>query len=166
MIEEPAGGAREGWRIERATADDVIALEEAKRAFWGDRDLPALHHVLLVYEFGDTALVVRGDDNSSLLAYAFALLTPAQKLYIHLVAVREDQRGRGLARGLYEELFRIAAARGARRAKAFARPENTASRTFHTRMGFTATDVPNYVGGEMRVVFERDIGIPEGGMSN
>jgi ribosomal protein S18 acetylase RimI-like enzyme len=152
---------------ERATVDDVLTLAEQRREFWGERDLPALFHVLLVHEFGETALVVRDEEGGCVLAYAFALLTPSDTLYIHLLAVRAGHRGRGLARILYERLFEIASAHGARQARAFARPENAASHAFHTRMGFTAADTPDYAGrGQMRVVFTREIGVHETGMSN
>lgn len=166
-IEARRGGAGdERGQPQRATVDDLLTVADERREFWGDRDLPALFHVLLVREFGETALVVR-DEGGRVLAYAFALLTPSDTLYIHLLAVREGHRRGGLAQLLYERLFEIAGARGARRAKAFARPENEGSRAFHERMGFTTAETPDYVGrGEMRVVFTREIVVREGGMSN
>lgn len=148
-------------RVEPATIDHLVAIRGEQRAFWGERDLAAIHHPLLVHDFGETAFVVPGPEGE-VLAYLFGLLTPQGVAYSHLVAVREGHRRRGLARRLYEELESVARSRGARAIKAFTRPTNATSIAFHTALGFTATDVPGYVGpGETRTVFWKPL--EEGG---
>jgi GNAT superfamily N-acetyltransferase len=141
-----------------ATIEDLIAIRGEQRAFWGERDLSAIHHPLLVHEFGSGALVIRAP-GGLVLAYLFGLLTPERVGYIHLVAVRDGHRGEGLGRTLYAAFERIAREHGARALKAFTQPSNTGSIAFHTALAFTATETPGYVGpGETRTVFWRELG--------
>lgn len=149
------------YEPERATVADLAAVAEEPREFWGDRDLPVLHHPLLVHDFGETALVIRGDAGEAraegrdrVIAYLFGLLTPSGVGYIHLVAVREGNRREGLARSLYERFEDVAREHGAHALKAFAQPVNTRSIAFHRALGFTATATADYAGpGETRTVF-------------
>jgi len=152
---EPGGEAAP--RIEHAGVADLLAVVEDRREFWGDRQLPALHHPLLIYEFGQTAFVVRGEDGR-VLAYLFGLLTPRGVGYVHVVAVRRGHRRGGLARALYERFAGAAREHGARSLKAFTRPENATSIAFHRAQGFGVTVTPDYAGpGETRVVFTREL---------
>jgi GNAT superfamily N-acetyltransferase len=144
-------------RIEPATIDDLVAVADEPREFWGERDLPALHHPLLIHEFGDTAFVIR-DEHGHVIAYLFGLLAPAHVGYIHLVAVREGHRRAGLARALYARFAEAAQDLGARSLKAFTQPVNTTSIAFHRSIGFRVSEVPDYAGpGELRVVFTREL---------
>jgi GNAT superfamily N-acetyltransferase len=145
---------------EPATIEDLVAVAGEAHEFWGDRDLPALHHPLLVHDFGETALVIRdgrdrtGGDGGRVIAYLFGLLTPTGVGYIHLVAVREGHRREGLARRLYERFEELAREHGAGALKAFTQPVNTRSIAFHRTLGFSATETANYAGpGETRTVF-------------
>jgi len=150
----PPHGAREP---EHATIADLSAIVEELHEFWGERARAALHHPLLVHEFGDTAFVIRGEDGR-VLAYLFGLVTPRGVGYIHLVAVRDGHRREGYARALYERFEAAARALGARSLKAFTQLANTTSIAFHRSLGFTATDTPDYAGpGETRVVFTREL---------
>lgn len=143
-------------RVEHATLEDLCAVVADRREFWGERDVLPLHHPLLIHEFGDTALVIRGG-RSEVLAYLFALLTPRRIGYAHLVAVREGHRREGLGQRLYEELARIVAAAGGTSLKAYTRPANSGSIAFHRAVGFSAEEVPGYAWGEPRVVFTRPL---------
>lgn len=144
-------------RIERATISDLAAVVATRAEFWGERELPALHHPLLVHEFGETAFVIR-EDGGEVVAYLFGILTPELVGYVHLVAVRRDHRRAGLARTLYGHFEGAARSRGANSLKAFTRPENETSIAFHRSLGFTVTEVPDYAGpGETRVVFTREL---------
>jgi GNAT superfamily N-acetyltransferase len=146
---------------QRAAIEDLAAVAEEPRAFWGERDLPALHHPLLVHDFGETALVIRGggdhtkrEGEGRVVAYLFGLLTPSGVGYVHLVAVREGHRREGLAGRLYERFEEIARERGAHALKAFTQPFNTGSIAFHRAQGFAATETADYAGpGETRTVF-------------
>ncbi|MGH2863636.1 MAG: GNAT family N-acetyltransferase [Solirubrobacteraceae bacterium] len=152
-------------RPERATIDDLAAVAEEPREFWGDRELAALHHPLLVHDFGETALVIPGDGQrpegvraesarARVIAYLFGLLTPSGVGYIHLVAVREGHRREGLRRALYERFEELAREHGAHALKAFTQPANTRSIAFHRAQGFNATETAGYAGpGQTRTVF-------------
>jgi GNAT superfamily N-acetyltransferase len=153
---------------QRATIADLAAVAGEPRAFWGDRELPALHHPLLVHDFGETALVIRsgggeaGGEGDRVIAYLFGLLTPSAVGYVHLVAVREGRRREGFGRRLYERFDELARAHGARALKAFTQPANTRSIAFHRALGFSATETADYAGpGETRTVFWKDLGPDE-----
>ena len=77
---------------------------------------------------------------------------------MHLVAVRDGHRREGLGARLYAEFESLARARGARALKAMTRPENHRSIAFHSSLGMSVREVPDYSGeGEARVVFWRDL---------
>src|SRR5437588_12323688 len=62
--------------------------------------MSGLNHPMFVNEFADSAFVIR-DDGGVVAAYLFGFTVPRSSLaYVHLVAVRRDQRGQGLARSL------------------------------------------------------------------
>ncbi len=150
----------QAWDIEpeRMTKADFDEIVDRLSAFWGERDLSALHHPMFFHEFGESALLIR-DARGAVAAYLFGLLLPQQRLaYVHLVAVREDQRGRGLARTLYARFQQIAGERGCERIKAITTPSNTASIAFHRAMGMNAVEVPDYAGkASARIVFDAQL---------
>jgi GNAT superfamily N-acetyltransferase len=139
---------------ELATKADFDEIVERMADFWGERDLLALHHPMFVYEFGDSALVIH-DERGAVAAYLFGFIIPQQQLgYIHLVAVRRDQRGRGLGRALYERFGQLAGEQGCRSIKAITTRGNTGSIAFHRALGMDAVEIPDYAGsGRARVVF-------------
>jgi predicted GNAT superfamily acetyltransferase len=55
---------------------------------------------MFVIEFGDTAFVARRD--GQILAYLLGFVAPTRDAYVHFIAARDDARGLGLARRLYE----------------------------------------------------------------
>jgi GNAT superfamily N-acetyltransferase len=146
---------------EPARKADFDAIVACLPMFWGERDPVELHHPMFVHEFGDGALVIR-DEQSEVAAYLFGFFQPERRLaYVHIVAVREDRRGQGLARSLYESFRRLALERGCEQIKAIARPENAASIAFHRDMGMEAVEVPDYSGpGGARVVFSASLTSP------
>jgi ribosomal protein S18 acetylase RimI-like enzyme len=142
---------------ERATIEDLQAIVASLPEFWGERDTAGLHQGLYVHELGETALVIRGS-RDEVLAYLLGFLTPARVGYVHLVAVREGHRGRGLARVLYEEFESLARARRATAMRAITSPGNQSSSAFHRALGFEATEIAGYsVSGEPRIVFWREL---------
>jgi GNAT superfamily N-acetyltransferase len=153
-VGDPIGG---GQSPQRATIEDLQEVVGAIDEFWGGRDVSGLHQALYVHELGDTALVIRGGEGR-VIAYLLGLLTPAGVAYIHLVAVRVDHHGGGLARALYEEFESQARARGAVALKAITSPGNAASHAFHRALGFNASEVAGYsASGEPRTVFWREL---------
>jgi L-amino acid N-acyltransferase YncA len=90
------------------------------------------------------------DDGGGALGYVYASAHRARAAYRWSVDVsayvREDARGRGLARSLYAALFRVLAAQGYHRAYAGIGLPNDASIGLHRAMGFTAVGVYHEVG--------------------
>ncbi len=143
-----------------ATIEDLQAVVAAIEEFWGERDMAFLHQALYVHEFGDTALVL-DDGAGRVLAYLLGFVTPARVGYVHVVAVRSEERGRGLARALYEEFESLVRERGAVALKAITSPSNDGSIAFHRALGFSVSEVPCYsVSGESRVLLHRDLSAP------
>ncbi len=141
---------------EPATIADLQAIVAALTDFWGKREVLGLHHALFVHEFGDTARVIRGA--GGVLAYLLGFVGPTRTGYIHVVAVREDRRGDGLARALYADFEGLAHARGARSLKAITRADNRGSIAFHRALGFSAREIAGYTAtGEPRVLFTRKL---------
>ena len=96
----------------------------------GERDLRALHQPVIVREFGSTCLVVQ--------------------------AARDDTRGTGLGRRLYEAFTEAARRQGAVRLKAVTSVPHHDSVVLHRSLGFAAQVVEDYDGpGRPRVVFTR-----------
>ena len=160
-------------------ADDgpplLAEITQDLSAFWGERDLLHLHHPVWLRQFAaDGVVVVRADDSTptnppgklpgnpawnppgKLLGYLLGTSTTHGLAYVHLIATRHDQRGRGVGRLLYETFIRNASERGARRVEAITTTTNTGSIAFHRRLGFSADVVPDYSGpGQPRVLFHR-----------
>jgi len=143
--------------LERARIEDLRAIIDELPAFWGEREMAGLHQALYVHEFGDSALLIR-DADGRVIAYLLGFVGPARVGYIHIVAVREGHREKGLARRLYTEFESYARACGAVGLKAITSPENVRSQDFHRALGFALREVPGYsVSGEAMVVFERPL---------
>ena len=145
--------------IERARDGDLAEILRNFEWFWGDRELPRyLHHPMFFCEFGDTAMMVRRP-SGEIAGYLLGFVAPAGDGYIHFVAVRDDARGLGLGRRLYEAFAAVAAERGATALKAITSPENEGSVAFHRRMGFTEmTLAPDYAGsGRARIIMRRHL---------
>jgi ribosomal protein S18 acetylase RimI-like enzyme len=146
-----------GMLIKRATTADYIAIVGALAEYWGERDMRAQHHPMFVHEFGDTALVLR-DDSGGVAAYLFGFVAPTRVGYVHLVGVRADSRRAGLGRTLYGEFETLARQRGATTLKAITKPTNDGSIAFHTALGMTAEEVPDYSGtGHPRIAFSKGL---------
>ena len=91
-------------------------------------------------------------------AYLAGVVLPADRgpAYIHLVATRLGQRGRRLARLLYETFMANAVAAGADRVEAVTTPANTGSIAFHRSLGFDVELIADYAGpGQPRNLFRR-----------
>jgi GNAT superfamily N-acetyltransferase len=140
------------------TPEDLVTILREHARFWGERDIRHLHQALFVRELGDTALVTRNGDGE-IVGYLFGFVAPVSRAgYVHLVATRDDVRGQGVGRLLYERFERLARERGAVGLKAITTPGNRGSIAFHERMGFRSTLVDDYSGpGQDRVVFWRDL---------
>jgi ribosomal protein S18 acetylase RimI-like enzyme len=151
--------------IGRARVEDLGEILRDYERFWGYHTLPRyLHHPMFVYEFGDTAFVARRADGQ-IAGYLLGFVAPTGDGYIHFVAVRDDARGRGLARQLYEVFAVAAAERGATALKAITGPQHEGSVLFHRKLGFEMTHADDYGGtGRARLIMRRPLaGFPAGG---
>jgi ribosomal protein S18 acetylase RimI-like enzyme len=140
------------------TKEDLAEILLSLGRFWGERDVAHLHHPMAVEEFGDSALVIR-DAAGRVAAYLFGMVVTAKRLgYVHVVAVRDDERNLGHGRRLYEAFTALAAGRGCTKIKAITTPENVDSIAFHESLGMRAVEVADYSGpGCPRVVLLRDL---------
>lgn len=144
-------GARDG---------DLADMLRDYHRFWGDSEFPRhLHHPMFFVEFGDTAFVARDEDTGQIVAYLLGFVAPTGVGYIHFVAVRDDVRGQGLGKSLYQAFEQAARGKGATGLKAITSPENEGSRAFHASMGFTdQIRVEDYGGsGRTRIVMRKPL---------
>jgi predicted GNAT superfamily acetyltransferase len=144
--------------VRRAQAEDHPRVLAVAEQWWGGRPISGLAKRLFFDHFADTSLVA--EDEAGLAGFLVGFLSQARpdEAYIHMVGVRPDRRGSGLARGLYERFFDLA--RGHRRGvvTCITSPINRGSIAFHTAMGFTAELDPDHEGpGQDRVFFRREI---------
>lgn len=146
--------ARMDVEIAQATVVDLQQVLADHPRYWGERDLRPLHQSCLVHEFGKTCLVARAEDG--IRGYVIGFVTPTGTGYVHLVATRDDARGKGLGRRLYTEFAEAARAQDAQRLKAITSVGNDGSVAFHRSLGFDVQTVEDYNGpGRPVVVFER-----------
>ncbi|MCH5670823.1 GNAT family N-acetyltransferase [Streptomyces gilvus] len=140
-----------------ARISDIQQVLADHARYWGGRDLRALHLLPLVHEFGETCLVARSDEG--VLGYLIGFVTPGGTGYVHLVATRDDARGTGLGRALYDAFAEAAGRQGAVRLKAITSVGNEGSIAFHRSLGFGVRVEEEYNGpGQPRVVFTRALG--------
>lgn len=89
----------------------------------------------------------------------FLSQTEPDAAYVHFVGVDPHLHGQGIGRALYRAFFALARSHGRRYVHCITSPQNTNSRAFHIRLGFTASAVkPDYDGpGLDRVAFTIDL---------
>jgi len=134
--------------------------------FWGDDRTLRLHHPIYLYEFGNSAYVIK--EGEKVIGYLFGLLSQTSPVaYVKFVGVRPSHRNKGLGRRLYEHFIEFARTKGCTELKAITSPANTASIAFHQRLGMELLGEPNENGipivknysgpGIHRVVFHKQI---------
>jgi ribosomal protein S18 acetylase RimI-like enzyme len=152
--------------ISLCTPEDYFQILDALPEFWDGRDTRALHHPILIHEFGNSAFVIR--DGLQVLAYLFGFLSQSEPVgYVHTIAVRAAARRRRLAQRLFDHFVEFARQHGCRHIKAITTPSNAGSIAFHKSLGMellgeaNADGVPvirDYAGlGVSRVVFWKAI---------
>ncbi|MFG2123142.1 GNAT family N-acetyltransferase [Streptomyces sp. NPDC048710] len=115
--------------------DRIIAVVDE----WWERPIRSVLPRLFLDHFHRTSLVA--EDGDGLAGFLVGLMSPSvpDAAYIHFVGVAPRARGDGLARGLYERFFDMAAAGHRTEVRAITSPQNERSIAFHTAMGFTVT---------------------------
>jgi GNAT superfamily N-acetyltransferase len=153
-------------KIQRCTKADFDQILNDIADFWGSDRTLGVHHPMFIYEFGNTAFVIKNNDQ--VVAYLFGFYSQTEKTgYVHLIGVRQSVQGKGLGKRLYDNFAELARQNGCTKLKAMTIPDNRASISFHKRIGMTLMGekndsgievVRNYSGtGQDRVVFEKEI---------
>lgn len=137
--------------------------------FWDSSHIDNLrrqHNPIYLYEFGNTAFVVR--EGETVIGYLFGLYSQnTPTAYVKFVGVRASHRQRGVGRALYEYFIEIAKKQGCSELKTITSPNNLISIAFHQSLLMELIGEPNeegitvmkdYAGpGNDRVVFRKDI---------
>jgi predicted GNAT superfamily acetyltransferase len=154
-------------KITNCTKQDFDQIINEFGQFWDHDRTLLLHHPTLIYEFGNSAFIIK--DRQKVLAYLFGFISQTGPVgYVQLLSVRQGYRKQGLARQLYDHFTIFALAHGCKQLKAITSPVNTLSIAFHKSIGMMPVgdnivdDVPvikDYSGpGKDRVIFMKDIG--------
>ncbi len=131
--------------INNCTMDDFNQIRQEINEFWGSERALNLHHPMLVYEFGNSAFVIR--ESNQVIAYLFGFLSQTGPVaYVHLIGVRQTHRGQGLGQKLYEHFIGFAKAHGCTTLKAITSLGNTDSIAFHKSLGMQMLGKPNEAG--------------------
>jgi GNAT superfamily N-acetyltransferase len=130
-------------KIESCTKDDFNEIIRDISDFWGSDRTLHLHQPYLIYEFGNTAFVIR--DRGMVVAYLFGFFSQTENLaYVHLIGVRDQYQRMGLGKLLYDNFIEIAKSNNIRKIKAITKPFNTKSINFHTKkIGMAMIGAPN-----------------------
>lgn len=154
-------------KIEKCTIQDFNEITKGIVDFFGSDRTLHLHQPFLIYEFGNTAFVIK--EHGQVIAYLFGFFSQTDNLaYIHLLGVREKNQRQGLGLLLYDNFIDIAKSKGFTKNKAITTASNTKSISFHkNKIGMTLLGEPNENGVNIvrdysgvnndRVVFEKRI---------
>lgn len=153
-------------KIQNCSHNDFLEILTDISDFWVNDRTSSLHHQMFVYEFGDTAYVIK--DIGKVVAYLFGFISQTQQLgYVHVVGVRRDFQNKGLGSLLYKHFIKYVKSKGCIKLKAITTETNELSIRFHKKIGMKLlgekhkTDIEvtkNYSGpGRDRVIFEKDI---------
>ena len=152
--------------ITNCTKSDFDQILNDFGDFWDNDRTVSMHHPTLLYEFGNSAFIIR--ENDKVLAYLFGFISQTEPVgYVQLLAVREGYRKQGLGKNLHDHFTRYAREHSCEKIKAITSPVNSLSIAFHRGIGMrllgqpTADGLPvinDYAGpGKDRVVFEKDL---------
>lgn len=152
--------------IEKCTIADYHQIITNISDFWGSDRLLSIHHPIFIYEFGNTAYVIKIDNH--VIAYLFGFIAQTSPTaYVHLVGVHKDFQNKGIGSGLYNHFVSYAKEKGCTKLKATTSPTNSLSVAFHKKFGMRLLGEKNADGlevvsgysrpGQDTVVFEKDI---------
>lgn len=164
-------GVERDWNLSQmeitcCTKTDYDQILSNIEEFWGSDRTVSLHHPMFLYEFGNSAFVLK--NGGEVAAYLFGFIAQTRMTaYVHLVGVRSAYRRRGLARRLYDHFGEFARGRDCTELKAVTTPGNEASIAFHRSLGMDLVGqasqhgvpvVKDYAGpGQDRVVFRKNL---------
>ncbi|WP_256106659.1 GNAT family N-acetyltransferase [Streptomyces sp. ODS05-4] len=156
-----------GLRARHLADADHLRVLAVLDAWWGGLkgEAGATERALLLprlyfQHFTTTSfLVEREGGEVAAFLVGFLSQTEPETAYVHFAGVDPALHGQGVGRALYRAFFALARSHGRRHVHCVTSPENTASRAFHSRLGFTASPLaPDYDGpGLDRVTFTLDL---------
>ncbi|MER6677548.1 GNAT family N-acetyltransferase [Streptomyces sp. NPDC000983] len=156
-----------GLRARRLADEDHVPVLAVLDTWWGglkgksgSTERALLLPRLYFQHFTTTSYVIEsGDGELAAFLIGFLSQTEPATAYVHFVGVDPALHGQGVGRALYQAFFALARSYGRRYVHCITSPENSSSRAFHTRLGFTASAVqPDYDGpGLDRVTFSIDL---------
>ncbi|MEU6003677.1 GNAT family N-acetyltransferase [Streptomyces sp. NPDC047197] len=169
----------DGLKARHLAEEDHPQVLSVLDGWWGGLKGPAgaLERSLLLprlyfQHFTTTSFLVERDegqvdgdrtDGGQIAAFLVGFLsqTEPDAAYVHFVGVDPRLHGQGVGRTLYRAFFALARSHGRRYVHCITSPQNTASQSFHARLGFAASDVkPDYDGpGLDRVAFTLDLAV-------
>jgi ribosomal protein S18 acetylase RimI-like enzyme len=152
--------------IENCTKEDFDKILSNIPDYWGSDRTLHLHLPILLYEFGDTAFVLKND--GFLCGYLFGLFAQTGPYaYVQFIGVHMNCRRKGYGRALYDRFELFARERRCTYIKAITSFLNKESINFHQSIGMELVGedekdgtrfVKNYSGpNEDRVVFSKSI---------
>lgn len=153
-------------RIRRAQTQDYYTVKQVINEWWGGRDMAGKLPKFLFDHFQETSFIAEVNGRMAGFLVGFLSQTRKEEAYIHFAGVHPENRGEGIAEGLYEAFFDCALDEGRRTVRAVTSPVNEASVAFHQAMGFnlvagdkTENGLPihtDYDGEEQdRILFEK-----------
>ncbi|MFC1920603.1 GNAT family N-acetyltransferase [Chloroflexota bacterium] len=113
--------------------------------FWGHDRVKNLHNPVYLYEFGNTAYVVK--EGEKVIGYLLGLFSQTEPVaYVKFIGVRQSHQKNGIARRLYEHFTEFARTKRCTELKAITSPTNLGSVAFHRSMGMQLLGQPNEEG--------------------
>lgn len=145
---------------------DFLQILKNIENFWGSDRTLSVHHPMFVFEFGNSAFVIKEDE--AIIAYLFGFLSQTSPTaYVHLIGVHRDYQQKGFGTRLYDHFIQFAKSNGCKKIKAITSTGNTQSINFHKKLGMALIGEPNSDGiqvfkdysgiGQDRVIFEKNI---------
>lgn len=141
-------------QIRHAHVSDFPTIKSSIVRWWSGshtpeqaRELSMLVPPLFLQHFASTSWVAENDDTLAGYVIGFHSADRPDEAYIHLTGVDPQQRGRGLARTLYDGFFDQARGAGRTTVRAITSPHNTGSIAFHTAIGFSVVPGDKTVDG-------------------
>lgn len=134
--------------ITRVTPDDYEDIISHLSDFWPTEWMKYEHHPMYVEKFSDTSFVAK--ENGGIAGYAFGFVGKGgpKEGYLHLIAVRDIYKKKGIGQKLYEAFEKAMREAGCSRIRLTIKPDNLAAMAFHTQNGFKfTTEGAKLVGG-------------------
>lgn len=121
-------------KIRNCSKTDFEQILSEITEFWGSDRTLHLHHPIFLYEFGNSAYVMKEGDK--VIAYLFGFLSQTGPVgYVHLLGVRRSHQRRGLDTRIYDHFIEFARRNRCKELKAITTPTNLPSILFHKSIG-------------------------------